>query len=683
MNNLKLPIKAFGLSALFVVLTFIPQLIQAQSVGIGTPTPNGFSMLDISSSNKGLLIPRMALTSTTSNAPIGAFVAGMMVYNTATTGDVTPGFYLCNGTKWEKAGGGWGLSGNAGTSPTTNFIGTTDDQDFVFKRNNERAGLLGISNTSFGHNALNPSNSGSNNTAFGKFALVAPGISNENTAIGHSVLPNNTTGSNNTALGSVAMFGNTIGNDNIGIGFYALDNNKAGNYGIAIGNYAMKNANSLATPFSNTNIAIGASALHGSNTPANNTGLANNAIGFTALYNNSTGSRNNTLGTEALYYNTTGSANIAIGYRSLYNNTNKSGNTAIGDSALYNNGIGATVADDGAFNTAIGSNAMKSNTTGWWGTAVGYKALMKNTTGRFNTAVGHLALSENVSGGGNAAFGQGALLKSNGIGGNSAFGNRSLENLTTGSYNLAMGWRAGFFNSLGSRNIFIGSEAGYNEAGSDRLYIESSNADANNALIYGEFDTDKLRINNKLGIGLNSASFPLEVKAINVGINNEDLVKFYTSGGVAKWHLSLTSNQLNFVESGVATDRLVIRPGGNVTIGGPMAAGHKLSVDGKIACTEVRVQPTSAWPDYVFSPDYNLMPLKELENSINSQKHLPGIPSAKEIEIDGIQVGEMQRKMMEKIEELTLYIIDLNKKVESLQSENNRQADQIKTLSNK
>lgn len=99
------------------------------------------------------------------------------------------------------------------------------------------------------------------------------------------------------------------------------------------------------------------------------------------------------------------------------------------------------------------------------------------------------------------------------------------------------------------------------------------------------------------------------------------------------------------------------------------ATGYLLSVAGKIMCTELRVQNTASWPDYVFADDYNLKSIDELEQHIKTEKHLPGVPSACEVEENGIAVGEMQKVMMEKIEELTLYIIALKKENEKL---NNR-----------
>ena len=92
-----------------------------------------------------------------------------------------------------------------------------------------------------------------------------------------------------------------------------------------------------------------------------------------------------------------------------------------------------------------------------------------------------------------------------------------------------------------------------------------------------------------------------------------------------------------------------------------------ISVNGVIRSKEILVEAIP-WPDYVFSPQYNLPNLKEVEKYIQENQHLPNIPKAKDIEEQGQAVGEIQRKMMEKIEELTLYIIILNKKIENLEN---------------
>lgn len=99
------------------------------------------------------------------------------------------------------------------------------------------------------------------------------------------------------------------------------------------------------------------------------------------------------------------------------------------------------------------------------------------------------------------------------------------------------------------------------------------------------------------------------------------------------------------------------------------ATGYDLSVNGKIACTEVLVQALANWPDYVFAPDYNLMSLSSLEESINKNNHLPGIPSASQVESEGIQLGDMQVRLLEKVEELTLHLINQDKQIRQLQAE--------------
>ena len=81
------------------------------------------------------------------------------------------------------------------------------------------------------------------------------------------------------------------------------------------------------------------------------------------------------------------------------------------------------------------------------------------------------------------------------------------------------------------------------------------------------------------------------------------------------------------------------------------------------------MQDPSNWPDYVFNDDYHLTSLGDVEKTIKQEKHLPGIPSAAEIETSGIQIGDMQKRLLEKIEELTLHLIQQEKEIESLRQE--------------
>lgn len=103
-------------------------------------------------------------------------------------------------------------------------------------------------------------------------------------------------------------------------------------------------------------------------------------------------------------------------------------------------------------------------------------------------------------------------------------------------------------------------------------------------------------------------------------------------------------------------------------VGGTQGAtGYVAAINGKLIAEEVRVELKANWPDYVFSKEHNLMSIEDLETSVNTNSHLPGVPSACEVEENGIMLGEMQTKTMEKLEENTLYIIQLNNKIKELE----------------
>lgn len=143
-------------------------------------------------------------------------------------------------------------------------------------------------------------------------------------------------------------------------------------------------------------------------------------------------------------------------------------------------------------------------------------------------------------------------------------------------------------------------------------------------------------------------------------------------------NISIDNNEIMARDNG-ATSRLYLQNSGGdlsmcvssgaVSIGtNTIANGYKLNVNGRIIGTEVRVDALANWPDYVFSPNHKLLPLEELEASINANKHLPGIPSASEVKEKGIMLGDMQTKTMEKVEELTLYLIQLSKENKELKA---------------
>lgn len=111
-------------------------------IGNNPTVINADAILELQSTNKGLLLPRVALSSTTSPSPLTNFVNGMLVYDTVTVNDITPGMYYCDGTKWIRlsassaSGNAWNVTGNGGTDPAINFIGTTDNKPLLLKTNN-------------------------------------------------------------------------------------------------------------------------------------------------------------------------------------------------------------------------------------------------------------------------------------------------------------------------------------------------------------------------------------------------------------------------------------------------------------------------------------------------------------------------------------------------------------------
>lgn len=110
------------------------------------------------------------------------------------------------------------------------------------------------------------------------------------------------------------------------------------------------------------------------------------------------------------------------------------------------------------------------------------------------------------------------------------------------------------------------------------------------------------------------------------------------------------------------------------------SADYLLAVDGKIISEEVRVEVSGSWPDYVFHRDYKLAPLDQLEAEIQTLGHLPGMPAASIVETEGFDLGGMQKTIVEKIEELTLYMIKANKEIAALKSENENLKQRIAFL---
>ncbi len=211
---------------------------------------------------------------------------------------------------------------------------------------------------------------------------------------------------------------------------------------------------------------------------------------------------------------------------------------------------------------------------------------------------------------------------------------------TNGSNNVFIGYDSGLrgpgriTTGSGSGNVFIGANVRYTvPTGSsinNRLAID--NSATTTPLIWGDFAENQLKFHGKVGIGFGFGDIPLTAGGMNV------------------------SNYNLFVHGGILTE-------------------------------EVRIMLQTQWADYVFEEDYKLPKLEEVEQFIVENKHLPNVPSATEVAENGIELGEIAKIQQEKIEELTLYIIEQNKinkdqaeQIAQQQAELNELKEQVKLL---
>jgi hypothetical protein len=328
--------------------------IMAQSgyIGIGTTTPaytldvNGTIRTGSASTTNGSIVYSNSANANAITLNSGATAASYSLTLPTAQGDSNT-VLTNNGSgvlSWATSGAatGWATTGNSGTSPSANFIGTTDNESLVFKANNQAAGKIDLSlnNAIFGYQAANSITTGNNSTFMGYQA-------------GYS----NTSGPSNTGIGGTALFANTTGSNNTAVGQGSLTNNTTGAQNTAIGTGSMK---------------------------ANTTGASNSGLSNSALYANTTGNYNTAAGMQALYSNISTSSSSAFGYKALYSSTD-SGNTAIGANA------GRTVTT-GSNNTFVGSGADAGSGTLTNATAIGYNAKVNISNaialGAANTYVG-------------------------------------------------------------------------------------------------------------------------------------------------------------------------------------------------------------------------------------------------------------------------------------------------------
>lgn len=277
-------------------------------------------------------------------------------------------------------------------------------------------------------------------------------------------------------------------------------------------------------------------------------------------------------------------------------------------------------------------------------------------------------------------------------GDNTDFGNAfTLYRANNGTNQRALGMF--MFDNGGQNEWFIGRPY----AGSDAFVINRkgniiSHSNSVSSLTDGSGASNDVArmftINNsgKIGIGVSN---PLEKLHIG-GIGTQRILVESTNSNDAVlslrtpsqiWEVDVDGNNSSGIQPNSflinesadgSNTRLFIAPGGNIGIGTKVVPnGYKVAIGGNLIVEKVKVKKrdtNGTWPDFVFAPTYKLPTLTEVESFVKQNSHLPEIPSAKEIETEGQDLGEMNRLLLKKVEELTLYLIEQNKEIKNLKS---------------
>jgi trimeric autotransporter adhesin len=571
----------------------------------------------------------------------------------------------------------------------------------------------GNGNAAVGSSALENNTTGFSNVAIGNYALVSNSLGSNQVAIGDSALynsqtqilvgeegPTTFTAKNNTAIGSKALFGNLGGNNNTAIGYNSMQNNSATN-SLAIGMNAYKNGGGF------ENIAIGTSSMQdasgsyntvvGDYALSNNLGQYNVSVGRSSLFNNRSGGNNTALGTGSLTFNKTGNYNTAIGASANVRDTNFVNATAIGALARVDCSNCLVLGSKSSINGATSDVNVGIGTT-----EPTTKLHVKNTAGGFGmnlesgTANNYLAFTNSA---GYMGYAGSFTAATNLDFGTSGFGTD--VNLVTGSVakmtvklngkvgigttnpNASLEIKSTSFPSSPSLKLYDNNVIGYsrlqfqNASGSSYWQIAGLNStvNANEVLTFSNSasgDLMSITGDGKVGVGTSNPSHKFTIaQPSGIGISQDagsggPQIGFYTNplGTYLQTHNNF---DLSFATNNGGAAMTLQKNTGNVGIG-ITNPNEKLAVNGRIRSKEVLVE-AAFWPDFVFDEKYALPTLSEVEKFIAANKHLPNVPSANEVETNGQNLGDIQKKLLQKVEELTLYIIEQNKRIEKLEAE--------------
>jgi hypothetical protein len=200
--------------------------------------------------------------------------------------------------------------------------------------------------------------------------------------------------------------------------------------------------------------------------------------------------------------------------------------------------------------------------------------------------------------------------------------------------------------------------------------------------------TNKFPPDGNVGIGTMSPNYKLDVSGTanflqtifirSNFVNSAECLLYKANGG----YYSLVSNNAGFQIYNSTNRRPILNADNsdNIGIGTIDTKGYKLAVAGNAIAESVTVKLQSDWPDYVFKKNYSLSPLSEVKTYIDQNSHLPDMPSAGQVTKEGINLGEMNKQLLKKVEELTLYLIEEDKEVHELHNQISDQGKEIDFL---
>ena len=290
----------------------------------------------------------------------------------------------------------------------------------------------------------------------------------------------------------------------------------------------------------------------------------------------------------------------------------------------------------------------------------GYQAgqLSNNNNSFTNSYFGHQAGRRHAIGFDNTYFG--SLVSSWATDGgyqNTFIGSFSASstgtNFANGQRNTFFGAGAGINSRRSSQNTYLGMEAGILD--NSAFSIEYNTIAGNQSNILGGSNTNRVK-NTWIGY--------------QAGYNNNGSGNVFL--GFQAGYNSTGSNQL-YIDNSNTTNPLIYGNFTNNALGintrqlSDAGTNYTLSINGKMRANEVKVY--TGWADYVFEPGYRLRSLRQVKRYIQQHRHLPDVPSAKEVKQQGIFVGETQATLLRKIEELTLYMLAAHQNTQQLQSE--------------